>query len=61
LHRKELKRISSQITVDKGFIDKAYRRFLRLPVPVVLAVCWLVGTALIGLGALALYLLWLLL
>ena len=30
----------------------------RVTVPYVLGVCWLVGVALIGLGAWALYLLW---
>ncbi len=46
-----------QIPNSKDF-SRAYQRFLDLPVLVVLAVCWLVGTALIGLGASALYLLW---
>ena len=32
-----------------------YQRFLELPVPVVLLTLWLVGVALIGLCALALY------
>ena len=32
-----------------------------MPVPTVLLVCWFVGAALMGLCALALYLLWLLL
>jgi hypothetical protein len=36
-----------------------YERFLELPVPIVLAVMWLAGAALIGLCGLALYLFWL--
>jgi hypothetical protein len=43
---------------DKGFISKAYERFLELPVPLVIAVLWFVAVALIGLCALAFYLLW---
>ena len=38
-----------------------YERFLELPVPIVLVVCWLVGVALISLCASVLFLLWLLL
>jgi len=39
-----------------------YQSFLELPVPVVLLSFWLVGAALVGLGALTLYhLLWVLL
>ena len=38
-----------------------YEWFLELPVPVVLAVIWLVGAALIGLCGAALYFLWVLL
>jgi hypothetical protein len=41
-------------------IERAYERFLELPVPVVLMVLWFAGLALLGLGALALYLAWLL-
>jgi len=43
---------------DKGFVSKAYERFLESPVPLVIAVLWLMGVALIGLCALAFYLLW---
>jgi hypothetical protein len=46
---------------NKGFISKAYERFLELPVPLVLAVLWFVGVALIGSCVMAFYLLWLLL
>jgi hypothetical protein len=34
-----------------------YERFLEMPVPVVLAALWLVGTVLLGVGVLTLYLL----
>ena len=34
-----------------------FRRFLEMPVPVVLAVMWLVGTAILGACVLTLYLL----
>ena len=44
----------------KGKIPRAYERFLELPVPVVLALLWIVGTMLMGLCALVFYLLWLL-
>jgi hypothetical protein len=37
------------------------QRFLQLPVPIVLAVMWLAGAALIGLCGAALYYFWLLL
>jgi len=47
-------------TSDKQFVSKAYEKFLDLPVPLVLAVCWSVGAALVGSCALALYMLWLL-
>jgi hypothetical protein len=40
---------------------RVYEQFLELPVPIVLAVMWLAGAALISLCGLALYLLWLLL
>jgi hypothetical protein len=36
---------------------RVYEQFLELPVPIVLAVMWLAGVALIGLCGLALYLL----
>ena len=42
---------------NKGFVNKAYEWFLKLPVPVVLAVCWLAGVVLIGLCVVALYVL----
>ena len=60
-NRKEPKRMRPQIPNNKGFVIRAYGWFLKLPVPVVLAVCWLAGVVLIGLCALALYVLWLLL
>jgi hypothetical protein len=41
-----------------GKVSRLYGWGLELPVPCVLGVCWLVGVALIGLGAWALYLLW---
>ena len=46
---------------NKGFVNKAYGWFLKLPVPVVLVVCWLAGVVIMGFCALALYVLWLLL
>ena len=48
-------------TKSAGRVSRLYGWGLDLPVPCVLGVCWLVGVALIGLGAWALYLLWLLL
>ena len=48
-------------TKSAGRVSRLYGWGLELPVPCVLGVCWLVGVALIGLGAWALYLLWLLL
>ncbi len=48
----------AQIPIDKKFVSNAYERCLELPVPVVLAVGWFMGAALIGSSALALYLLW---
>ena len=36
-------------------LGRTYERFLELPVPVVLAVLWMVGAALLGSIALALY------
>jgi hypothetical protein len=44
---------------SKGSIARAYERYLQLPVPVVLASLWLVGTVPIALCVLAFYLLWL--
>jgi hypothetical protein len=44
-----------------SLLGRVYERFLELPVPVVLAVLWLAGVALIGLCGVALYFLWLLL
>ena len=43
----------------EGMLQRAYEGFLELPVPVVLGAMWLMGVALMGLSALALYLLWL--
>ena len=37
-------------------MERAYERFLELPVPLVLVVLWFVGAALLGVCALALYL-----
>ena len=45
-------------TKSAGRVSRLYGWGLELPVPCVLGVCWLVGVALIGLGAWALYLLW---
>ena len=41
-------------------LARLYERFLELPVPMVLAVLWLAGAALMGAYGLALYYLWLL-
>jgi hypothetical protein len=45
----------------KGGIGQTYEWFLEQPVPIVLAVMWLAGAAIIGLGGLAFYSYWLLL
>ncbi|MDQ5827602.1 MAG: hypothetical protein M3441_25935 [Chloroflexota bacterium] len=42
----------------QGAIGQLYERFLGLPVLVVLVALWVVGGALLGLCALASYLLW---
>ncbi len=42
----------------KGRIERAYEGFFAAPVPVVLAVLWIVGVALISVCGVALYLLW---
>ena len=52
------KRMRPRIPPIKEYVRKAYERLLRLPVPLVLAVLWLVGVALVSLCLLALYLLW---
>jgi len=39
-------------------IERAYGRFLELPVPVVLVVLWLAGMSLTGLCALIFYVCW---
>ena len=45
--------------MSQGGIGRLYERFLGLPVPVVLVALWVVGGALlVGLCALASYLLW---
>jgi hypothetical protein len=44
-----------------SLLGRVYERFLELPVPVVLAVLWLAGVALIGLCGVTFYFLWLLL
>jgi hypothetical protein len=46
---------------DKGMLSRVYGWFLELPPLILLLVMWLAGAVLIGLGALALYQLWLLL
>ena len=45
----------------EGGIGQAYGWFLEQPVPIVLAVLWLAGAAIIGLGGLASHSFWLLL
>jgi hypothetical protein len=45
----------------KKQVERAYERFLELPVPVLLVVLWFAGATLMGLGAAALYAYWLLL
>jgi hypothetical protein len=42
----------------KEGLGRAYERFLAWPRPVVLTIFWLAGVALVGLCALALYLVW---
>ena len=42
----------------KERLGRAYERFLALPRAVVLTIFWLAGVALVGLCALALYLVW---
>ena len=42
----------------KEGLGQSYKRFLALPVPVVLTIFWLAGVALVGLCALALYVVW---
>ena len=49
---------SSSSKHERGLV-LLYERFLELPAPIVLALLWLAGAALIGLGVLLLYLLWL--
>jgi hypothetical protein len=44
--------------MSQGAIGWVFERFLGLPVPVVLVALWLVGGTLLGLCALASYLLW---
>ena len=44
-----------------GSIERSYESFLELPVPVVLALLWLMGVVLLSLCAAALYEYWLLL
>src|ERR687898_1364620 len=51
------KRMRLRIPSVKGYVRKAYERLLRLPVPLVLAVLWLVGVALVSLCLLALFML----
>ena len=40
---------------SEGLVIAAYERFLRLPVPVVLAALWVSGAALVSCGVLILY------
>ena len=42
----------------KGRLERAYEGFLAAPVPVVLAVLWIMGVALISVCGVALYFLW---
>jgi hypothetical protein len=42
----------------KGRLERAYEGFFAAPVPIVLAVLWIVGVALISVCGVALYLLW---
>ncbi len=42
----------------EGRIGQAYEWFLELPVRLLIAVMWLAGAAIIGLGGVAFYLLW---
>lgn len=42
----------------KNWIVETYERFYELPVPVILAVLWLVGAVLLSSYALVLYLYW---
>jgi Flp pilus assembly protein TadB len=59
--RAEQQRLSAIPTHLREREVSPYERFLELPVPIVLVVCWLAGVALIGLCASVLLLLWLLL
>ena len=52
-------RICSDRTDATGEGGGAYGRFLELPVPLVLAILWLAGVAIISLGGLAFSLSWL--
>jgi len=42
----------------KGRLERVYEGFFAAPVPIVLAVLWIVGVALISVCGVALYLLW---
>jgi hypothetical protein len=44
-----------------GIIGRLYESFLEFPAPVLMALLWLAGIVLLGVGAAALYLYWLLL
>jgi hypothetical protein len=46
-----------QQAIQQTGTDNTYERFLEMPVPVVITVMWLVGTQLLGVGMLTLYLL----
>jgi hypothetical protein len=59
--RAEQQRLSAIPTHLREREVSPYKRFLELPVPIVLVVGWLAGVALIGLCASVLLLLWLLL
>jgi hypothetical protein len=49
------------VLMRKGRVVRAYKRFLELPVAIVLVVLSLAGMGLVGLCAFALYLCWILL
>ena len=53
--RRGRRRRSKVSAWTERWAGKALEAFLRLPVPVVLAVLWLAGLLLLGAGALALY------
>jgi hypothetical protein len=56
---REEQKVQDQRTADSQLSAESssgtYERFLRMPVPVVLAVLWLVGAAFLSVGVLTLY------